>query len=93
MILNTIIDFFFNLCRNFLDLIYSPNSTMYNTILYYIDFLYDFVDYAMPIYDFAMPTQVVGLCIDVVIYFETSVIMYKIVMWILTKIPFLGVKD
>lgn len=93
MIINSIIDFFFTLCRMIIDGIYVPDENLINDFEYYIDFFYTLLDYGIPIYDFFMPADVIAICLDALILFEAAVLGYYIFMWLLEKIPMLGIKD
>lgn len=86
-----------NICNSFLELILNLVEAMNipdlpESITNALDTLIDVFEYAIPIIGFFLPWNIVGPFIPIILIVTVSLPAYHITMWILRKIPGLGIK-
>lgn len=91
MIIEALFNMIFKLFTSFLEPINIPDlpEDMKQQITSFVDTL---ITSAAPMIDLVMPYNVVKVLIPIVIVIEVAVEVYKLVMWIITKIPMANIQ-
>lgn len=64
-----------------------------NEVYYYIDSAMDYIVAGAGILNNYTPLTYLMLLFGIVLTIDLSIMIYKFVMWVIKKVPFLGVKD
>jgi len=91
LIIEALFNMIFKLFTSFLEPINIPDlpEDMKQQITSFVDTL---ITSAAPMIDLVMPYNVVKVLIPIVIVIEVAVEVYKLVMWIITKIPMANIQ-
>lgn len=91
MIIEALFNMIFKLFTSFLSPINIPDlpDDMKQQITSFVDTL---ITSAAPMIDLVMPYNVVKVLVPIVIVIELAVEVYKLVMWIITKIPMANIQ-
>lgn len=91
MIIEALFNMIFKLFTSFLEPINIPDlpEDMKEQITSFVDTL---ITSAAPMIDLVMPYNVVKVLVPIVITIELAVEVYKLVMWIITKIPMANIQ-
>lgn len=91
MIIEALFNAIFKIFTTFLGVINIPDlpEDMKEQITSFVDTL---ITSAAPMIDLVMPYNVVKILVPIVIVIELAVEVYKLVMWIITKIPMANIQ-
>lgn len=91
MIIEGLVNLIFNLIMALLSFVNIPDidEELKTTVYEYIDSI---IDYGAPLLDFVLPYNVAKSLLTIVIVIEVAIAVYKLVMWIITKIPMLNIQ-
>lgn len=91
MIIEGLVNVIFNVLQTLLSIINIPDldEELKVSIYEYIDTI---IDFGAPMLDLVMPYNVAKVLITIVIAIEVALMIYKLVMWIITKIPMLNIQ-
>lgn len=91
MIIEGLINVIFKLLQGLLSVINIPDidEELKTSIYSYIDKI---IDFGAPMLDLVLPYNIAKVLIGIVITIEVALMIYKLVMWIITKIPMLNIQ-
>lgn len=91
MIIEGLVNVIFKVLQGLLSFINIPDlsSDLKSSIYGYIDTV---IDYGAPMLDFVIPYNVAKVLITIVVTIEVAIMLYKFIMWIITKIPMLNIQ-
>lgn len=89
-----ILELLFEFILLFLDLIFGWVSfpQIPDTIIYYVDYLFTYMGMGMRFISLFVNMELVKVCLPIILLVENFDKLYSVVMWILKKIPFLGMQ-
>lgn len=91
MIIEGLINVIFKMLQTLLSVINIPDipDDLKQTVYSYIDTI---IDFGAPMIDLIMPYNVAKVLLSIVVIVELALLIYKLVMWVITKIPMLNIQ-